>query len=166
MNLSTKSDSHRFLCSVEEVVSYAHNLIETVLPLPKTGRKKSESMVVGRAAQSFNVPPSGDHICVGYLMGNLKLPPKGIKDPESTGSCSQVFTVCSAQPNSVEVAFGDPNEEEGSLSPQTAQRFLLSAGDQFRIPPGNAYRLANHSKTTECMLAWTIIRPPKSGESI
>ena len=151
--------------SFAEVVSYSENLNDTVLPLPKTGRKKNEGMVVGRAAQSFNVPSSDNNVFVGYLMGNLKLPPKGIKDPESTGACSQVFTVCSCQPNSVEVAYGDPHEEEGSLSPETAQRFLLSAGDQFRIPPGNAYRLANHSSTTECLLAWTIIRPPKSAES-
>lgn len=151
--------------SNEKVVSYSENLNDTVLPLPKTGRKKHEGMVVGRAAQSFNIPSSDNNVFVGYLMGNLKLPPKGIKDPESTGACSQVFTVCSCQPNSVEVAYGDPHEEEGSLSAETAQRFLLSAGDQFRIPPGNAYMLANHSSTTECLLAWTIIRPPKSAES-
>jgi centromere protein C len=145
-----------------EVVSYAASLKDTNLPLPTTGRRKHEGKIVGRAAQSFNVPSSDNNVFVGYLMGNLKLPPKGIKDPESTGACSQVFTVCSCQPNSLEVAFGDPHEEEGSLSPLTAQRFLLSSGDQFRIPPGNAYRLENHSSTTECMMAWTIIRPPKS----
>lgn len=129
------------------------------MPLPQS-RRKSEGKVVGKAAQAFNIPSGGDNgIMVGYIMGNLYLPPKGIKDPESTGSCSQVFTVCSCQPKSIEIAYGDPHEEEGSLNADTAQRFLLSAGDQFRIPPGNAYRLHNHSPTMDALLAWTIIRP-------
>ena len=154
-----------FLFFFSEVVSYVENLSDTNLPLPRAGRRKNEGKVVGKAAQSFNIASSDNNVFVGYLMGNLTLPPKGIKDPESTGACSQVFTVCSCQPKSVEVAFGDPHEEKGSMSLETAQRFLLSAGDQFRIPPGNAYRLANHSTTSECLLAWTIIRPPKSGGS-
>lgn len=122
-------------------------------------RKKSEGRIVGRAAQSFNVATGENDISVGYIMGNLTLPPKGIKDPETTGSCSQVFTVCHCQPKSLEIAYADPHEETGNLNSESAQRFLLSAGDQFRIPPGNAYKLVNHSTTTDSFLAWTIIRP-------
>ena len=42
---------------------------------------------------------------------------------------------------------------------ETAQRFLLSPGDMFCVPAGNMYRIENHSKTHECKLFWTIIRP-------
>lgn len=147
-----------FSTATTEVVSYVDRLTVTDLPLPV--RKRGEGTNVGKAAQSFNVQSGGDNgVMVGYIMGNLLLPPKGIKDPESTGACSQVFTVCSCQPKAVEIAYGDPHEEEGSLNADTAQRFLLSAGDQFRIPPGNAYRLQNHSTTTDALFAWTIIRP-------
>mmetsp|Transcript_1298 Transcript_1298/g.1976 ORF Transcript_1298/g.1976 Transcript_1298/m.1976 type:complete len:626 (+) Transcript_1298:98-1975(+) len=145
--------------SVEQkVISYVSNLVSTDLPRPAS-RRKSEGKVVGRAAQSFNIQSGENDVTVGYIMGNLTLPPKGIKDPETTGSCSQVFTVCHCQPKSLEIAYADPHEEEGSLNPETAQRFLLSAGDQFRVPPGNAYKLVNHSTTTDSFLAWTIIRP-------
>mmetsp|Transcript_1666 Transcript_1666/g.2221 ORF Transcript_1666/g.2221 Transcript_1666/m.2221 type:complete len:345 (-) Transcript_1666:228-1262(-) len=146
-----------------KVVAFASKAKSSELPLPRS-RKKHEGKVVGTASQSFNVPSGDNDVSIGYIMGNLCLPPNAIKDPESTGACSQVFTVCSCQPKSLEVAFGDPAEEDGNFVPETAQRFLLSAGDQFRIPPGNAYRLHNHSKTTDSQLAWTIIRPKYSNE--
>lgn len=133
----------------------------TELPLPAS-RKKSEGRVVGKAAQAFNVPTDDDDMYVGYVMGSLILPPSGIKDAESSGSCSLSFTVCQAQPKSVELAFGDPNEEEGELNLKTAQRFLLGPGDMFRVLPGNCYRLENHSKTMDCLLSWTIIRPRRN----
>jgi centromere protein C len=91
-------------------------------------------------------------------MGNLLLPPHGIKDPESVGACAQTFTVVSCQPKAVEVAFADPDEPDGELDEKTAQRFLLSPGDIFRIPPGNCYRLCNHSETVDAKFTWTIIR--------
>jgi centromere protein C len=144
-----------------EVVSYAENMVATQLPLPAS-RKKSEGRVVGKASQAFNVPTDDDDMYVGYIMGSLVLPPSGIKDAESSGSCSLSFTLCHAQPKSVEVAFGDPNEGEGELNLKTAQRFLLGPGDMFRVLPGNCYRLQNHSKTTECLVSWTIIRPRRN----
>ena len=122
-------------------------------------RTKEEGKVVGRAAQAFNIPNDDNDNYVGYIMGNLLLPPRGIKDAESVGPCSQTFTVCSAQPKALEVAYGDPDLPEGSLDPETAQRFYLGPGDLFRVPPGNCYRLQNHSRTTPCALTWTIIRP-------
>lgn len=133
----------------------------TDLPLAEN-RKKSEGKVVGKAAQAFNVPTDEDDNYVGYIMGSLQLPPTGIKDPESAGSCSLSFTVCQAQPKSVELAFGDPTAHEGAVDPKKAQRFLLSAGDMFRVLPGNSYRLVNHSKTTDALLSWTIIRPRRN----
>lgn len=130
------------------------------LPLPAT-RPNTDGKVVGIAAQAFSVnsPENPASQYVGYLMGHLTLPPGGIKDPESTGACTQCFTVLTCQPGSLEVAFGIPDEEDGKIDPKTAQRFLLSSFDQFRVPPGNAYRLQNHSLTGESRLAWTIIRP-------
>ena len=134
----------------------------TDLPLPDS-RKKSEGTVVGKAAQALNVPTDEDDNYVGYIMGSLQLPPTGIKDPESAGSCFLSFTACSAQPKSVELAFGDPSDDEGAAAPEAAQRFLLSPGDMFRVLPGNSYRLQNHSKTTGALLSWTITRPsPRS----
>jgi len=94
-------------------------------------------------------------------MGNLTLPPKGIKDSEGVGMCAQVFTVVSCQPLAMEVAYSDPEHdlEENTFNPETAERFLLQKGDMFRIPPGNSYRLCNHSKSDEAFLTWTIVRP-------
>lgn len=134
-------------------------MVATDLPLPAT-RKKSEGKIVGKASQAFNVPTDDNN--VGYIMGSLFLPPGGIKDPESSGPCSLSFTVSQGQPKAVEVAFGDPNDEDGELNPKNAQRFLLGPGDMFRVMPGNCYRLENHSKTSDCLLSWTIIRPRRN----
>jgi len=142
-----------------KVVAHAKNMLSTKLPTPKA-RRKGESKVVGEASQAFNIPTDDNSIYMGYIMGKLELPPRGIKDSEAVGGCSQTFTVCSCQPGSLEVAFADPHSPpDGELDPETAQRFLLHPGDMFRIPPGNCYRIENHSKTTDCLLTWTIIRP-------
>lgn len=156
-----------FLLCTTEVVAYKSRVEYHKLPLSKD-RTKAEGNVVGKAAQAFSFvqPPNSDY--VGYIMGNLVLPPRGIKDAESVGSCAQVFTIVSGQPGAVEVAYADPEEcDNGVLKPESAFRFLLGPGDMFRVPPGNCYRLQNHSKTTECFLTWTIIRPHASavGES-
>jgi centromere protein C len=102
----------------------------------------------------------------GYIMGKLLLPAHGIKDAESVGSCAQTFTVISGQPDALELAFADPdNGDGGRMNASTARRFVLSPGDVFRIPPGNCYRLQNHSKTMECVMSWTIIRPVQTPDS-
>jgi centromere protein C len=148
-----------FLTRSTEVVSYNSEVQPRKLPL-KNSRSKAEGNVVGLAAQAFNVPEGPKPEYVGYIMGNLTLPPKGIKDAESVGSCAQTFTVVNGQPGAIEVAYADPDEvEEGVLKPESAIRFLLGPGDMFRVPPGNCYRLHNHSKTTDCFMTWTIIRP-------
>jgi centromere protein C len=119
-------------------------------------RTKGEGQVVGKAAQAFNVPNNDINDNPGYIMGNLSLPPKGIKDSESVGPCTQTFTVCHCQPSTMEVAYGDPHQHKGILPLKWAQRFYLSPGDLFQIPPWNHYRLENHSSTSECLLTWTI----------
>ena len=145
-----------------EIVAYNSNVQYRKLPTGQN-RTKAEGNVVGRAAQAFNIVQAPESNFVGYIMGNLALPPKGIKDAESVGSCAQTFTIVSGQPGAIEIAYADPDEDDnGTLKPETAIRFLLGPGDMFRVPPGNCYRLHNHSKTTECFMTWTIIRPHAS----
>ena len=143
---------------IAEVVAYAENMEAADLPLSAT-RTREDGFVVGKAAQAFNIPSDPNDHYVGYIMGNLYLPPRGIKDAESVGPCSQTFTVCTGQKKAIEVAFADPDGPEGILDDNSAQRFMLGPGDLFRVPPGNTYRLQNHSKTKPCVLTWTIIRP-------
>jgi hypothetical protein len=121
-------------------------------------RARHDSSKIGSAAQSFNVLNPSNEVYPGYLMGNLILPPRAIKDAECVGACAQTFTVVDCQPNALEVAFGDPGEDQGVLNPDSAQRFLLGPGDMFRVPPRNCYRLENHSRKALCALTWTIIR--------
>lgn len=143
----------------EKVIAYSKNLSRHDLPIP-AGRKKSDGKVVGRAAQAFNVlNEQNSENYVGYIMGHLALPPKGIKDYESVGLCAQTFTVCHGQPNALEVSIADPEDEDRKDEPSAAQHFLLGPGDMFRIPQNNTYQLRNHSKALECLLTWTIIRP-------
>jgi len=131
--------------------------------LPKTlERKKNESKVRGEAAQAFNVQTDANPYYPGYIAGNLTLPPRGIKDAESVGSCAQVFTLVSCQNEAIEVSYGDPTMKNGALDDTSAQRFLLSAGDMFRVPPGNCYRIENHAKKTDAFLTWVILRPNQS----
>jgi centromere protein C len=163
MSLHAKNNVFYFVfCTaivVAEVVAYASLMKQNDLPMTKP-RKKSESKITSKACQAFDVQNDDDEIYrPGYIMGNLILPPTAIKDAESVGTCAQTFTVCMCQPKALEVAYGDPDQPDGALDPETAQRFLLSPGDLFRVPPGNSYRLENHSDTTDALLTWTIIRP-------
>ncbi|OEU22186.1 hypothetical protein FRACYDRAFT_232340 [Fragilariopsis cylindrus CCMP1102] len=91
------------------------------LPISKK-RRKAEGKVTGKAAQAFNIPSDDNDDYVGYIMGNLVLPPKGIKDSESVGPCAQTFTVCHCQSKAVEVAYGDPDGPDGELDPSRRYR--------------------------------------------
>ncbi|CAB9514344.1 expressed unknown protein [Seminavis robusta] len=145
----------------EKVVSFSEDIARHPLPIPAT-RKKSDGKAVASAAQAFNIrSDENSENYVGYIMGHLALPPKALKDYESVGPCAQTFTVCHAQPNSVEVAYADP-EEEAMFDSKTAQRFLLGPGDMFRVPQNNVYQIKNHSTNMKCLLTWTIIRPHDS----
>eukprot|EP00978_Attheya_sp_CCMP212_P016366 scaffold42800_cov52-Attheya_sp.AAC.7 len=143
----------------EKFVAYADSMHGTQLPL-SSSRTKAEGKVVGKAGQAFNIAGDEEDVYVGYISGNLELPPRGIKDAEGVGGCNQVFTVCRCQPKSLEIALGHPDNP--IFSPKTAQRFLLSAGDIFRVPPGNTYRIQNHSKVESSMMTWTIIKPRRN----
>jgi len=73
-----------------KIVSRIDNRTFSKLPL-STSRRKSESKVVGFASQGFHVPTDDDDLFPGYIAGNVVLPPRGIKDAEGVGLCSQVF---------------------------------------------------------------------------
>jgi len=140
-----------------KIVSRLSNRNFSQLPLSKS-RKKGESKKVGQASQAFHVQTDDDDLFPGYIAGNVVLPPKAIKDAEGVGLCSQVFNVGDCQPNSLEFALADPSSQDGEFDEKSAQRYLLSKGDMFQIPPGNVYRIENHSKTEDAKLFWTIIK--------
>ena len=71
------------------------------------------------------------------------MPPQAIKDAEGVGECAQVFFISECQNGALELGIADPKEPE--WQDETAQRQLLNKGDSFFVPPGNIYRLENHS---------------------
>jgi hypothetical protein len=136
---------------------YPHNLQLRNIPT-RASRDPSEGDKYGSVAHAFNVMLE-DPEYAPYKTGRLELPPRGIMDPKSVGRSALIFTVLSCQPNALELAISDPGEGKGSFNPETATRFFLSPGTWFRIPPGNGFRLENHSKTYDATLAWTMIKP-------
>ncbi|RHY80965.1 hypothetical protein DYB26_000153 [Aphanomyces astaci] len=111
----------------------------------------------GYAGQTFNLP--GGPTLPTWISGRLLLPPSGVKQPESVGNCTQSFVVLQCQPGALEVAYAHPSE--GEYNDETAQRFLLSQGDEYFVPPNNAYYLRNHSKSVEAELRFTIMKPSR-----
>lgn len=120
-----------------------------------TSVSRTRGRLVTQGGFSVEYVPTADSENVRYIMGHLKLPPGGIKDREFSRSCTHTMTIVSAQHGAMEVAIADSEDDFA----EAAVRFLLSPGDLFRVPPGNFYRLENHSKTTECLLTWTMIYP-------
>ena len=140
----------------EKLVSYSESRVMNDLPQTNRG-----STVVARAAQAFKDP--GIETFPGYIAGQIDLPPTCIHADYSS-LASVVFVVASCQPKELEFALAGPDESDAQFLPETAQRFLLSPGDMFCVPASNMYRIENHSKTHECKLFWTIIRPPPEPE--
>mmetsp|Transcript_18619 Transcript_18619/g.17945 ORF Transcript_18619/g.17945 Transcript_18619/m.17945 type:complete len:798 (+) Transcript_18619:113-2506(+) len=124
--------------------------------LPITTDRPKGKDKVGYAAQSFNIPEVAG-VMSGWISGFVELPPGSIKDAEGVGECSQVFFISECQADGVELGIADPREEE--WKDNIAQRILLRKGDSFFVPPGNIYRLENHSTTTPCTLFWAIVKP-------
>ena len=71
-------------------------------------------------------------------------------------------TLRALQDGALELGIADPAEPE--WHDETAQRQLLKKGDSFYVPPGNIYRLENHSADTESTIFWTIIKPIEGSE--
>jgi len=57
----------------------------------------------------------------------------------------------------VELGVADPAADKWNDA--NAQRVQLKRGDSFFVPPGNIYRLENHSRRKSCTLFWTISKP-------
>jgi centromere protein C len=121
----------------------------------------ASSDVGGVAAQAFFTPPMSVAM-PGWISGYVRLPPSAVKDPETVGNCSQLFFVAECQGAALEVAVALPSatkDKRGArFDSATAQRYLLSAGDQFFMPPHNVYRLENHSALQDAKLFWVIIK--------
>jgi hypothetical protein len=127
-------------------------------PLPVTGERPASRVDdVGYAAHYFHAPEMAGGTMSGWMAGAVELPPHAIKDAEGVGKYLQVFFVASAQAHALEFGLADPSQD--AWIDGTAQRLLLSAGDSFYVPPGNIYRLENHSPTTTARLFWMIVYP-------
>ena len=72
-----------------KIVSRHDKRTYSKLPL-RSSRQECESKVVGFASRGFDVPTDDDDLFPGYIAGTLVLPPRGIKDAEDVGLCSQV----------------------------------------------------------------------------
>lgn len=107
------------------------------------------------AGQSFNL--RNPAAFPRWISGRLVLPPGAAKEPESVGTAVQIFYVTAGQPQGLEVALS-PDSEEFFASDKTT-RFLLSPGDEFYVPSGNAYYVKNHSKSADVDLRFTILKP-------
>ena len=128
---------------------------------PSKARTKAEGNISAKASIFIDVAgdPQGGY--AGYTMGTLFIPPGGIKDSESVGLNASTFTVVSAQPDSLHLAYCDPTEaKKHRYDPERSTHFLLGPGDIFHVPHMNAYRLRNHSKDQECVVTWTVIKGP------
>jgi hypothetical protein len=139
----------------DKILSYNVNLPPPA-PLPISGTRPKGRNGVGAAQQFFNIPSITDTMS-GCLAGSLHLPARAIKDAEGVGDCVQMFSVAECQDGALEVGFSDPKDDE--WNDETAQRRILSVGDSFYVPPGNIYRLENHSQTVNCVLYWFIVKP-------
>jgi hypothetical protein len=124
--------------------------------LPMTAPRKDGNNKVGFAAQYFNAQ-AVEGVLPGWIAGYVELPAGAIKDEETVGQCAQVFFVSECQNGAIEMGIAHPQEER--WEDRTAQRYLLSKGDSFVVPPGNIYRLQNHSQVKACTMFWTIIKP-------
>jgi hypothetical protein len=60
----------------------------------------------------------------------------------------------------LEIAFCDPDQKWEKGAGWIAAKeghFRIAMGNNFHIPPGNTYRLRNHSTTTPASLSWVIV---------
>jgi len=148
-NDSTEAQENmRVVCTAES--------LQPALALPRTAKRPAGRDRVGYAAHAFNMPEVPG-VSSGWISGFVDLPPEAIKDAEGVGKYAQVFFVSDCQDGALELGIAHPKLD--MWEHHTAQRLLLSKGDSFFVPPGNIYRLENHSASKSCMLFWTIIKP-------
>lgn len=94
----------------------------------------------------------------------MDLPPDSIKDPEGVGELAQIFFVSACQPGSLEFALASP--EDVNWNDSNAQRVIVEQGDSFFVPPGNMYRLENHSKAVTASINWVVIKPMQEPDHV
>ncbi|KAF0701110.1 Aste57867_8407 [Aphanomyces stellatus] len=121
-----------------------------------------EGYPVGFAGQTFNEDGGGPALPT-WISGRLLLPAQGIKQPESVGNCTQVFVVLSCQPGSLEVAYGLPSN--GVYDDKTAQRYLLSPGDEYFVPPNNATALHDIEALSPTIISSGVKRKKEENET-
>lgn len=148
--------SHICIFSFAEVVAYHSKLEEEYTEL------RVKNKFIGKHYLGFKFEHDNNSIFPGHQAGTLVIPPKLVKDPEANASTTIIFTVIRCQPKALEVAYPDPDETK--FNHKTAQRFLLGPGDMFQVPPGNSYRLENHSKHADAVMSYTMIYPKEFGE--
>ena len=130
--------------NIPEIPGVMSGWISGFVELPAGAIKDAEG--VGECSQVFFIAN-----CQVYISTN-----KAIISPNSVqisyfiisltarfSSTLVVFRVFFFQDNAVELGVADPREEE--WRDDLAQRVLLRQGDFFFVPPGNIYRLENHS---------------------
>jgi hypothetical protein len=138
----------------DEVISRAEE--QTYKELPMSAPRAPGRDVVGQAAQTLSAHEYPGEMS-SWISGNVRLPARAIKDAEKVGKFNQIFVLAECQDRAVELAIAHPGED--MWVEDTAQRMLLRKGDTFNIPPGNIYRLENHSTAVDAVLYWTIIKP-------
>ena len=123
----------------------------------------SDGAPAALACQALSVPESSSEAEVfpGWSSGVVELAPRAVKGDETVGVAEMVFFVGTCQAGSLEVALAapDPDDALGEFDAAAAQRFLLSPGDQFHVPPNNTYRLENRSTEQSCKLFFCQIKP-------
>lgn len=128
--------------------------------LPIGVRERNESRIGGYISQAFNVQAYDGSLLPEFVTGSIVLPPGAIKDIEDTGMSCHLFTVGDCQPDSLEYSLGSPNstDHRKQFDKKEVQRFMLSKNDQTLTPPGNSFKLKNHSLTNTATLYCTIIK--------
>jgi hypothetical protein len=169
-NIETWSERARGIRK-EEVSSFAgrfvSQLIDTIQvicriedhsysAIPFTANKTHDKRVGCAAALSFASSENPLEMS-GWMSGKLDLPALGIKDKANVAKCYQLFVLSECEDDAVELAIAHPNTENCWVE-NTVQRVMLRRGDTFCIPPGNVYRLENHSSEVSALLNWTIIK--------
>ncbi|KAG5178558.1 hypothetical protein JKP88DRAFT_215714 [Tribonema minus] len=126
---------------------------------------QAENSAPCQAARAFSVRGAAACGLSSWSSGALTLPPRGLKAAERVDDHTQLYWVTSCRPYSLELAIA--KIPEGSDRPAdafddaTAQRYLLSPGDHFYVPPRNVYRLENHAPDADAQICWAILNPPR-----
>jgi hypothetical protein len=140
----------------------ALNFADMVVP----GSDAPPSCAAATGLGMLSTDPS--YVLKKWFTGSLTIAPGGSKAAERVMSSTQLYWVAQGQPRALELAVdaGDPGDGVGGsdacapdhFEPVRAQRYLLSAGDQFVVPADNVYMLQNHSASEPVLINWVILQ--------